>query len=219
MAIVIGAATFATGLWVFGSKSAGWFVVGGALSFGPALAAVLATFRVRRTADRSPGLIDELRAFRGDASRSSADILLDYDSGQPVALTAKSLSGLRADLDARAKEFPALTADFTEDRTTHLLNKPIRGTGTIAFHAPGKFRRELKGTSPSLTVCNGKELWIYYPNFTEAEHYTLGKKQFFDDSLAALTAGLNFTDVEKYFRIAAAKDGPATRITVELRED
>ena len=130
---------------------------------------------------------------------------------------AQQLSGddekaLLTKLREQRAQFPALTADFTEDRTTHLLNKPIRGTGTIAFHAPGKFRRELKGASPSLTVCNGSELWIYYPNFSEAEHYTLGRKQFFDDSLAALTAGLNFQDVDKFFRIAPAREGSGYRI-------
>ena len=129
-------------------------------------------------------------------------------------LSADDEKALLTRLREQRAQFPALTADFTEERTTHLLNKPIRGTGTIAFHAPGKFRREIKGASPSLTVCNGRELWIYYPNFSEAEHYTLGRKQFFDDSLAALTAGLNFQDVEKFFRISPAREGTGYRIVL-----
>ena len=127
-------------------------------------------------------------------------------------LSADDEKALLAKLRDQRAQFPALTADFTEDRTTHLLNKPIRGSGTIAFHAPGKFRREIKGASPSLTVCNGAELWIFYANFNEAEHYTLGRKQFFDDSLAALTAGLNFQDVDKFFRIAPTREGTGYRI-------
>ena len=93
---------------------------------------------------------------------------------------------------AARESSPRLTADFTEEKTTHLLNKPLTSKGTIAFQSPNKFRRELKGSSPSLTVSNGEKLWIYYPNFKEAELYTLGQRQFFDDSIAALTAGLNF---------------------------
>jgi outer membrane lipoprotein-sorting protein len=140
----------------------------------------------------------------------------------PAATRAQQLSpddekALLTRLREQRAKFPAITAEFTEDRTTHLLNKPIRGTGTIAFHAPGKFRRELKGTSPSLTVSNGKELWIYYPSFSEAEHYTLGKKQFFDDSLAALTAGLNFQDVDKFFRVAPSREGTGYRIVLTPR--
>ncbi len=129
-------------------------------------------------------------------------------------LSADEQKNLLAKLQQHRAKNPALAADFTEEKTTHLLNKPITSTGTIAFQTPNKFRRELKGNSPSLTICNGSELWIYYPNFKQAEHYTLGQRQSFDDTLAALTAGLNFTDVEKYFRILAAKDGPATRITL-----
>ena len=127
-------------------------------------------------------------------------------------LSADEERALLTKLREQRAQFPSLTADFTEERTTHLLNKPIRSTGTIAFHAPGKFRRELRGTSPSLTVCNGAELWIFYPNFSEAEHYTLGRKQFFDDSLAALTAGLNFDGVDKFFRISPAREGIGYRI-------
>ncbi len=127
-------------------------------------------------------------------------------------LSADDEKALLTRLREQRTQFPALTAEFTEERTTHLLNKPIRGTGTIAFHAPGKFRRELKGSAPSLTVCNGTDLWIYYPAFNEAERYTLGKKQFFDDSLAALTAGLNFQDVEKFFRIAPFREATGYRI-------
>jgi outer membrane lipoprotein-sorting protein len=129
-------------------------------------------------------------------------------------LTRDEESALLAKLRERRAQFPAMTADFSEDRVTRLITKPIHSSGTIAFHAPNKFRRELKGSSPSLTVCNGAELWIYYPNFKEAEHYTLGQKQFFDDSLAALTAGLNFQDVDRYFRISPSGEGSGYRIVL-----
>jgi chaperone LolA len=122
-------------------------------------------------------------------------------------LGAGELKTLVEKLQQHRAQFPALNADFTEEKTTHLLTKPVSSTGTLSFEAPNHFRRDLKGKSPSLTVCNGSELWIYYPNFKQAEHYTLGEKQFFDDSLAALTAGLNFQGVDKFFRVTAMKDG------------
>ena len=143
---------------------------------------------------------------------SLAALIFPTTVARAQQLSAEEEKGLLTKLRGQRAQFPALTAEFTEERTTHLLNKPIRGTGTIVFHAPGKFRRELKGTSPSLTVCNGAELWIFYPNFSEAEHYTLGRKQFFDDSLAALTAGLNFDGVDKFFRISPAREGTGWRI-------
>ena len=145
---------------------------------------------------------------------SLAALIFPTTVARAQQLSAEEEKGLLTKLRGQRAQFPALTAEFTEERTVHLLNKPIRGTGTIVFHAPGKFRRELKGTSPSLTVCNGAELWIHYPNFSEAEHYTLGRKQFFDDSLAALTAGLNFQDVEKFFRIAPSREGGGYRIVL-----
>jgi outer membrane lipoprotein-sorting protein len=132
-------------------------------------------------------------------------------------LTPAEEKTLLARLQEQRRQFPALTAEFTEERTTRLLSRPLRSTGTIAFEAPDRFRRELKGQSPSLTVCNGTDLWIYYPKFNEAEHYTLGRKQFFDDSLAALTAGLNFQKVDKFFRVTAAHAGAGYQITLTPR--
>lgn len=131
---------------------------------------------------------------------------------QPLA--AEEEKELLTRLQQQRAQMPAITANFTEEKTTRLLAKPIISTGTIAFQAPNKFRRELVGNNPSTTVCDGNELWIYYPNFKEAEHYTLGQKQFFDDSLAALTAGLNFTNVERFFKVEAAKEGTGYRVAL-----
>jgi outer membrane lipoprotein-sorting protein len=142
----------------------------------------------------------------------SAALILCAVTARAQQLTADDEKALLARLREQRAQFPALTADFTEERTTHLLKKPIRSTGTIAFHAPNKFRRDLRGQSPSLTVCNGTDLWIFYPAFKEAEHYTLGRKQLFDDSLAALTAGLNFQDVDRFFRVAPVREGTGYRI-------
>ena len=119
-----------------------------------------------------------------------------------------------AKLQQQRAQMPAVTANFTEQKNTRLLAKPIVSSGTIAFQAPNKFRRELTGNNPSTTVCDGRELWIYYPNFKEAERYTLGQKQFFDESLAALTAGLNFQDVERFFRVAATREGNGYAVTL-----
>lgn len=94
------------------------------------------------------------------------------------------------------------------------MQKPLNTGGTIAFTAPNLFRRELRGSSPSTTVSDGKELWIYYPNFKEAERYTLGERAFFDDSIAALTAGLNFTNLDQFYRYDAFKEDKGYRIVL-----
>jgi outer membrane lipoprotein carrier protein len=102
---------------------------------------------------------------------------------------------------------PSLESDFTEQKTTHLLNKPITTEGTVWFHAPDKFKREVRGKNPSITVSNGKTLWIYYPNFKEAETYALGQRQFFDDSISALNAGLNFQRIDEFYNFRAFREG------------
>ena len=129
-------------------------------------------------------------------------------------LNSAETTALIQRLKAHRAKFPSLTADFSEEKVTRLLQKPLNTSGTIAFTAPNLFRREVRGSSPSTTVSDGQQLWIYYPNFKEAEHYTLGERSFFDDSIAALTAGLNFTNIDEYYRFDAFQDEKGYRLVL-----
>jgi len=99
-------------------------------------------------------------------------------------------------------------ADFQEHRMIRLMKKPILSSGKIWFQPPNKFRREVKGSSPSLTVSDGRQLWIYYPNFKSAERYPLGKGSPLDSTVAAINSSLNLEDVENTFQIRATKTDP-----------
>src|SRR6059058_2150052 len=96
-------------------------------------------------------------------------------------------------------------AEFREQRMIRLMKKPILSSGKVWFQPPAKFRREVRGNSPSLTVSDGRQLWIYYPNFKSAEHYELGKRSPLDAAIAAINTALNLEDVEKTFQISGTR--------------
>jgi outer membrane lipoprotein carrier protein len=96
-------------------------------------------------------------------------------------------------------------ADFQEERVIRLMKKPVVSSGTISFQPPNKFRREVKGSSPSVTVNSGRELWIYYPNFKSAERYPLGKGSPLDATVAAINSALNLENIETSFNVTATK--------------
>jgi outer membrane lipoprotein carrier protein len=96
-------------------------------------------------------------------------------------------------------------ADFQEERVIRLMKKPVVSSGTVWFQPPNKFRREVKGNSPSVTVSDGRELWIYYPNFKSAERYPLGKGSPLDATVAAINSALNLQNIETSFNISATK--------------
>jgi outer membrane lipoprotein-sorting protein len=100
---------------------------------------------------------------------------------------------------------PSMQADFQEQRKVHLLDEPINSSGKIWFQAPNKFRVERKGNAPSITVCDGQQLWIYYPNFKSAEHYSLARRSPLDAAISAITTALNLESVEHTFHIAGEK--------------
>ena len=124
---------------------------------------------------------------------------------------AESAAFLQQLRDLHVKE-PDFEAAFTEQRTSHLLNKPVISEGSVDFSVPDKFRREVRTPSPSLTVSDGHTMWIYYPAFNEVELYPLGQRSFFDESLAALTAGLNFEHIDEYYNFRAYRDAAGYRL-------
>jgi outer membrane lipoprotein carrier protein len=109
---------------------------------------------------------------------------------------------------ARIRQNRITQADFQEQRMIRLMKKPIHSSGKIWFQPPNKFRREVKGSSPSLTVSDGRQLWIYYPNFKSAERYPLGKGSPLDSTVAAINSSLNLEGVENTFQIRATKTDP-----------
>src|SRR5438105_7362144 len=124
---------------------------------------------------------------------------------QAQSLSEAEVKNLLARAAERRASAPDVRADFQEQKTMHVLNKPIVSSGKIWFHAPNKFRREIGGNSPSVTVSNGRDLWIYYPNFKSAEHYSLGKRSPVDAAIAAINTALNLENVENTFRISGTK--------------
>jgi outer membrane lipoprotein carrier protein len=121
------------------------------------------------------------------------------------SLSQPEIKNLLARISEQRASSPSVRADFQEEKKMRLLNKPIVSSGKLRFQAPNKFRREVTGNSPSVTVSNGRDLWIYYPNFKSAERYTLGRRSPVDAAIAAINTALNLENVEKTFQIAGTK--------------
>jgi outer membrane lipoprotein carrier protein len=121
-------------------------------------------------------------------------------------LSPPDLKALLGRIREKRAAAPQLQADFEEEKNVKMLSKPIASSGKIWFQSPNKFRREAKGNSPSITVSDGQQLWIYYPKFKSAEHYSLGKRSPLDAGISAITASLNLENVEATYHISATKE-------------
>lgn len=124
---------------------------------------------------------------------------------QSQSLSDAEIKDLLTRIAERRATSPDVHADFREQKTMRLMDKPIVSSGKIWFHAPNKFRREVGGSSASVTVSNGRDLWIYYPNFKSAEHYALGKHSPADAAIAAINTALNLENVEQTFHVTGAR--------------
>jgi outer membrane lipoprotein carrier protein len=122
-----------------------------------------------------------------------------------VAKSTPISDGELKNLLAAVRQNRTTQADFQEERVIRLMKKLVLSSGTVWFQPPNKFRREVKGNSPSVTVSDGRELWIYYPNFKSAERYPLGKGSPLDATVAAINSALNLENIETSFNVTATK--------------
>jgi outer membrane lipoprotein carrier protein len=151
------------------------------------------------------------------ARRSICLTALFFLSIAPMA-NAEALSEADVkNLLARIRENRITQADFQEQRVIRLMKKPIVNSGKVWFQPPNKFRREAKGNSPSLTVSDGQQLWIYYPNFKSAERYSLGKRSPLDSVIASINSALNLENVENTFHITATRAGDGYELELTPR--
>jgi chaperone LolA len=121
-------------------------------------------------------------------------------------LSPADINNLLARIREKRAAAPQVQADFQEEKSIRLMNKPVVSTGKVWFQVPNKFRREVKGNAPSITVSDGHQLWIYYPNFKSAELYSLGERSPLDKGLTAITAALNLENVEASYQIIGSKN-------------
>ena len=110
VAVLIGVATYATGFLAFdGSSRTAWMFVGALICAIPVVAGVGAWLYVHMTVRHIPRLLADVGALLGQSKQAFA-IVIDHDSGQPVAATARSLTKLRGTIDGAPGAYPALMA-------------------------------------------------------------------------------------------------------------
>lgn len=116
LSLVVGAATYATGLWA--TDGSMWTVVGLIICGLPVIWSALAWWRIKRTQRLAPGALVDLRDVIGDhQSRGAMGVLIDHDTQQPIVSTVRSLSAIRADLSSRQTDWPALWATLAAATT------------------------------------------------------------------------------------------------------
>ncbi|MDP2158612.1 MAG: outer membrane lipoprotein carrier protein LolA, partial [Nitrospirota bacterium] len=129
------------------------------------------------------------------------------------------------DLKAKQAKIKTVSANFTQEKKTRLLTKPIRTEGRFLYKQPDRIRWEYKGSVNLQVIFNGKDIWIYYPELKEADKLTglsqYGSMMQFD----VLTMSRDYAITAKkeknliMLRLAPKVKGPIAQIEMEIPED
>ena len=94
--------------------------------------------------------------------------------------------------DAAQKTVTSFRAAFTQTKRWRALADETKSEGTISFTPPNHFRFETIAPRAALTVCDGKRLVIYYPEFQEAEEYPLDANKQIGEMATAVNVAMGF---------------------------
>ncbi|HYY28284.1 MAG TPA: outer membrane lipoprotein carrier protein LolA [Chthoniobacterales bacterium] len=133
---------------------------------------------------------------------------------QAAPLSQSETQDLVRRIQAASESRPSFEANFLEERETGVLKQPLKNEGKIWATLPDKIRREINGATPSATVIDGNNMVVYYPNLKEEEVYDLEKRPMLKDSLQAITAGLDFQQLNNYYYVQASRQGAEYQITL-----
>ncbi len=139
-------------------------------------------------------------------------ILFAVSTVHAQELTAKEVDALLSRL-AESRGGSAMQANFREERRFALMQKPVVESGTVSFLPPNMFRRQVNGGS--LTVCDGDTLWLFYPQFGEAEKYSLSSNRALRESVSAMTSGIGLQNLARNYRVQGWRTGDGYRIELE----
>jgi len=138
---------------------------------------------------------------------------------------AASSADILDDLKAKQAKIKSVSANFTQEKKTRLLTKPIRTEGRFLYKQPDRIRWEYKGSVNMQVIFNGKDIWLYYPELKEADKLTglsqYGSMMQFD----VLTMSRDYTITARkektiiFLKFAPKVKGPISQIEMEIPEE
>jgi outer membrane lipoprotein-sorting protein len=161
--------------------------------------------------------------FVGQLQRTALFLTLSFlmagwsQAGPEILSESDRTTFLNRLADSR-KDAAARKIDFVETREVPFLAEPVRSEGSLAFAPPSKFRRETTGSRPSIIVCDGEVMTLYYPAFQEAEIYQLSRARPLAETAAAVTAAMDLAQLQSSFRVRVfALDNGGYRLELQPR--
>lgn len=138
-------------------------------------------------------------------------------------LISSAYAGFLDDLKAKQTGISTVHARFIQEKQTKLLVNPIKSSGSFFFKKPDRIRWEYTGSINMQVMYDGKELWLYYPELSEADKIS-GLPQYstlLNFDITTLSSDYDITGKKQndtlQLRLTPKTKGPVTMIVMEFR--
>jgi len=100
------------------------------------------------------------------------------------------------------------SAGMRQTKTNPLLKKPLVSEGTVLLKKPNLLRMEVKRPEHTLTVVDGKVMWVYRPDAKEAQKYVLSEQLMANQAVKFFSSAMNISleELGKKFKVEMFED-------------
>jgi outer membrane lipoprotein carrier protein len=113
---------------------------------------------------------------------------LGADEFRPVQ--ASRQGAIWQEFEVAHRGFTNFVANVAQTKTLKVFQQPIESEAKLWFTKPNLFRWEVVKPAPGTTLSDGKWLWMYYPEFQQAERYPVGDPRLGSGPMKAMTASM-----------------------------
>ncbi len=102
----------------------------------------------------------------------------------------------------------AASANMRQTKTNPILKKPLVSEGTVLLKKPNLLRMEVKRPEHTLTVVDGKVMWVYLPGVKEAQKYVLSEQLMANQAVKFFSSSMNVSleELGKKFKVEVFED-------------
>lgn len=133
----------------------------------------------------------------------------------PLAFAAVPPEDLVSKLQQKYETISTIEADFVQEATSKAMKRSDTSDGKVYFKKPGKMRWEYKQPLQDLIISNGKTVWVYQPDLSQAIEKP------FDAGAAGLATDFlsGIGDLKKNFKVKVADDNTITLVPRDAGEN
>ncbi|MBI5970695.1 MAG: outer membrane lipoprotein carrier protein LolA [Deltaproteobacteria bacterium] len=138
----------------------------------------------------------------------SGQAMADAPPGQGRRLNDKEIEEAFEKIKTLQAGLDSASANIRQTKTNPILKKPLISEGTVLLKKPNLLRMEMKRPEHTITIVDGRVMWVFRPDTKEALKYVLSEQLMANQAVKFFSSAMNISleELGKKFKVEMFED-------------